>query len=171
MKKDETLEEKERMMLDHLKQICNIQDSSPLDSTDERWSAETSAAIFILGNSLVRWGLSRNQRTRTCATEHSPHCTETERRAQRIRLQAFILEIIANVFLPQSFSSYDKTAAISCSFWIMFSSFLQYWGIYDNRKNIWKYFSYTIFGCYIDWNPTPTPEVFWKLQFDLVTEA
>lgn len=36
MKKDETLEETEKMMLDHLKQICSIQDSSALDSTDAR---------------------------------------------------------------------------------------------------------------------------------------
>lgn len=53
MKEDETLEEKEKMMLDHLKQICSIQDSSPLDSTDAQWSAENGDS-FILGNSLMR---------------------------------------------------------------------------------------------------------------------
>ncbi|XP_057646182.1 uncharacterized protein KIAA0825 homolog [Chionomys nivalis] len=36
MKNDETLEETEKRMLDHLKQICGIQDSSALDSTDAR---------------------------------------------------------------------------------------------------------------------------------------
>ncbi|XP_051038744.1 uncharacterized protein KIAA0825 homolog [Phodopus roborovskii] len=35
MRKDEALEEKEKAMLEHLKQICNIQDSSPLGSTDK----------------------------------------------------------------------------------------------------------------------------------------
>ncbi|XP_035313561.1 uncharacterized protein KIAA0825 homolog isoform X2 [Cricetulus griseus] len=35
MRKDETLEEKDKMMLEHLKQICSLQDSSPLDSTDK----------------------------------------------------------------------------------------------------------------------------------------
>lgn len=35
MMKDETLEEKGKMMLEHLKQIYSIQDSSLLDSTDK----------------------------------------------------------------------------------------------------------------------------------------
>lgn len=45
MKKDETLEETEKMMLDHLKQICSIQDSSALDSTvgDRQ---KTATALF-----------------------------------------------------------------------------------------------------------------------------
>uniref|UniRef100_A0A8C5YWD2 KIAA0825 n=1 Tax=Marmota marmota marmota TaxID=9994 RepID=A0A8C5YWD2_MARMA len=36
MRKDETLEEEEKAMLEHLKQICTIQDSSASDNTDEQ---------------------------------------------------------------------------------------------------------------------------------------
>lgn len=36
MRKDETLEEKEKMMLEHLKQNCIIQDFSTSDSKNEQ---------------------------------------------------------------------------------------------------------------------------------------
>ena len=35
MRKDERLEEEEKAMLEHLKRICNIQNSSASDNTEE----------------------------------------------------------------------------------------------------------------------------------------
>ena len=41
--------EEEKAMLEHLKLMCTIQDSSASDNTEEQWSAENSNS-FILGN-------------------------------------------------------------------------------------------------------------------------
>lgn len=49
MRKDESLEEEEKTMLEHLKQMCTIQNSSASDNTEEELSAENSNS-FILGN-------------------------------------------------------------------------------------------------------------------------
>lgn len=49
MRKDERLEEEEKTMLEHLKQMCTIQNSSASDNTEEELSAENSNS-FILGN-------------------------------------------------------------------------------------------------------------------------
>lgn len=38
MRKDERLEEEEKVMLEHLKQICTIQKSSASDNTEEQQS-------------------------------------------------------------------------------------------------------------------------------------
>nr|XP_045368505.1 uncharacterized protein KIAA0825 homolog isoform X3 [Camelus bactrianus] len=49
MRKDERLEEEEKAMLEHLKRMCAIQNSSALDNAEEQSSAENSNS-FILGN-------------------------------------------------------------------------------------------------------------------------
>ncbi|KAI4540917.1 hypothetical protein MG293_008059 [Ovis ammon polii] len=49
MRKDEKLAEEEKAMLEHLKLICNVQDSSASDNTEEQSSAENSNS-FILGS-------------------------------------------------------------------------------------------------------------------------
>lgn len=52
MRKDEKLEEEEKVMLEHLKRICNIQNPSASDTKEEEQSAENSNS-FILGNNHI----------------------------------------------------------------------------------------------------------------------
>ncbi|XP_076783168.1 uncharacterized protein KIAA0825 homolog isoform X2 [Arvicanthis niloticus] len=47
IRKDETLEEKEKMMVEHLKQMCTVQDSSTADNTDEQYSAEKQQQLYF----------------------------------------------------------------------------------------------------------------------------
>lgn len=49
MRKDEKLAEEEKAMLEHLKLVCTVQDSSAADNTEEQSSAENSNS-FILGS-------------------------------------------------------------------------------------------------------------------------